>query len=57
MEICEEGHDPIVWVRKSRAQECPVCEAKKKIAELERNIREDHEDAAGMAFERDIAAE
>jgi SOS response regulatory protein OraA/RecX len=25
MEICEEGHDPIVWVRKMRRDQCPLC--------------------------------
>ena len=47
MEICEEGHEAIVWQRSQWREPCPLCimkkqlaEAREKIADLERQIED-----------------
>ena len=40
MEICEDGHEQIVWVRTRRIDDCPVCEVKKELAEANEKIAE-----------------
>ena len=51
--ICDDGHEEVVYVSASRNAKCPVCEANKKISELEDRISELEQEKAEAADSHD----